>query len=112
MGHGVARLPRNAPALVLVLLGACASTPLGQPDLLTFIQDGQTTREQVFLAFGEPSATYEDGRILTFRLARDEGGYFLVERAPGFRSVNYSLVLAFDDAGLLRRHSLVAVKAP
>ena len=106
------RRPRSAWALVLVLLGACASTPFGQPDLLTFIEDGQTTREQVFLTLGEPSATYEDGRILTFRLARDDGGYFLVEKAPGFRSVKYSLVLAFDDAGLLRRHSLVAIKAP
>ncbi len=112
MGDDVRTLLRNVPALVLVLLGACASTPVGQPELLTFIEDGQTTREQVFLALGEPSATYEDGRILTFRLARDEGGYFLVEKASGFRSVKYSLVLAFDDAGLLQRHSLVTVKAP
>jgi hypothetical protein len=112
MGGEVTRLARSASALVLVLLGACATTPVGQPDLLTFVEDGRTTREQVFLALGEPSATYEDGRILTFRLARDEGGYFLVEKAPGFRSVKYSLVLAFDDAGLLRRHSLVAIKAP
>jgi hypothetical protein len=111
MGHGDARLAHIAPAFVLFLLGACASTPFGQPELLTFIQDGQTTREQVFLALGEPSATYENGRILTFRLARDEGGYFLVEKAPGFHSVKYSLVLAFDDTGLLRRHSLVAIKA-
>jgi hypothetical protein len=113
LGNNVRRLPSSAgAALVLALLGACASTPVGQANLLAFIKDAQTTREQVFLALGDPSATYEDGRILTFRLGRDEGGYFLLEKAPGFRSVTYSLVLAFDDAGLLRRHSLVAVKAP
>ncbi len=112
MGDHVRRRLRSAWTLVLVLLGACASTPVGQADLLTFIEDGRTTREQVFLALGEPSSTYEDGRILTFRLGRDDGGYFLVEKAPGFRTVQYSLVLAFDDAGLLRRHSLVTVKAP
>lgn len=105
------RLP-GAWALSFALLGACANTPVGQPDLLAFIEDGRTTREQAFLALGEPSATYEDGRILTFRLGQDEAGYFLVDRAPGFIGVKYSLVMSFDDAGLLRRHSLVAIKAP
>jgi hypothetical protein len=105
-------LRRGIWALGFALLGACASTPMGQPDLLAFIEDGRTTREQAFLALGEPSATYEDGRILAFRLGQDKAGYFLVEKAPGFTGVKYSLVMSFDDAGLLRRHSLVAIKAP
>jgi hypothetical protein len=103
---------RGAWSLGIALLGACASTPVGQPDLLAFIEDGRTTREQAFLALGEPSATYEDGRILTFRLGQDKGGYFLVDKAPGFTGVKHSLVMSFDEAGLLRRHALVAIKAP
>lgn len=103
---------RRAWVLGLALLGACASAPVGQPDLLAFVEDGRTTREQAFLALGEPSATYEDGRILAFRLGHDEAGCFLVEKAPGFTGVKYSLVMSFDDAGLLRRHSLVPIKAP
>lgn len=106
------RLRHTAWAVGLAFLGACASTPVGQPDLLGFIEDGRTTREQAFLALGEPSATYEEGRILTFRLGQDKAGYFLVDKGPGFTSVKYSLVMSFDDAGLLRRHSLVALKAP
>jgi len=35
-----------------------------------------------------------------------------VDKRPGFPGVMYSLVLAFDEAGLLRRHSLVTIKAP
>ncbi|MCU0975883.1 MAG: hypothetical protein MUC71_06155 [Steroidobacteraceae bacterium] len=112
MSGGVKNLMRAAPALALLLLGACASTPAGQPDLLAFIEDGRTTREQALLALGEPSATYEEGRILAFRLGSDKGGYFLLEKQPGFLSVTYSLMLAFDEAGLLRRHSLVALRAP
>ncbi len=110
MSRGGCRVLRRR--LPLFCWALAPALRVGQADLLTFIEDGQTTREQVFLALGEPSATYDDARILTFRLGRDDGGYFLLEKAPGFRSVKYSLVLAFDDAGLLRRHSLVAVKAP
>ena len=50
--------------------------------------------------------------MLTYRLGRDDGGYFLLARTVGFQNVTYSLVLAFDEAGLLRRHSLVSVKSP
>jgi hypothetical protein len=100
------------PSLVLLALGACASTPVGKPDLLDFIEDGRTTREEVLLALGDPSAAYEGERILTYRLGRDDGGYFPLEKAQGFLSVNYSLVLVFDESNLVRRHSLVAIKAP
>lgn len=51
---------------------------MGQRDLLDFLEDGRTTREDALLALGDPSASYETGRILTYRLARDDGGYFLV----------------------------------
>jgi len=95
-----------------LLVVGCATTDLGRADLLDFLEDGRTTREQVFLTLGEPSATYQGDTILTFRLAQDDGGYFLVAKRPGFVGVTYSLVLAFDDDGLLKRHALVTVKAP
>ena len=101
-----------AASSLALLAGGCASTPTGRPDLLSFIEDGRTTREQTYLQLGEPSAIYEDGRILAFRLGQDDGGYFLVDKRPGFYGVSYSLILAFNESGLLKQHSVVAIKAP
>jgi hypothetical protein len=91
-------------------LAGCASAPIGRADLLGFIQDGQTTREETYLRLGEPAAFCEAGQIMSFRLGKDEGGYFPVEKATGFVDVRYSLIMVFDERDVLRRHSLVQVK--
>ena len=95
-----------------ILLSGCATQPLGRADLLNFIEDGKTTREQAFLNLGEPSSAYEGDRILCFRLGQDKGGNYIVGNAIHFTGVNSSLVMVFDEQGVLRRHSLVQVKGP
>lgn len=100
-------------SLVLALcLSGCAATPIGQADLLDFVVDGRTTREQAYLGLGEPSGIYEDGSILTYRLDKDEAGYFPIERGTGFMGIRYNLVLVFASDGILERHSLVSIKVP
>lgn len=91
---------------------ACATTPFGEPDLLDFIRDGETTREDALMRLGAPSASYENERLLTYRLGKDEGGFYPVAKRQGFYDVEYSLVLAFDDTGVLKRHSMVALRVP
>lgn len=101
--------------LLIGLVTACAAKPMGRSNLLSFIEDGKTTREQTFLNLGEPSATFDGGRILCFRLGQDAGGYFVVLAggdATRFMGINNSLVMIFDERGLLSRHALVQVKAP
>lgn len=93
-------------------LASCATAPVGRDDLVSFLRDGETYRDEIFLKLGDPSAVYEAGRILTYRLGEDEGGYFLLQKRQGFQNVNYSLVLVFDEAGRLIRHALVQVQAP
>lgn len=105
------------PALITLVLGLClagcaATTPIGRADLLDFVVDGRTTREQAYLELGEPSGIYEDGLILTYRLDEDEAGYFPIERGIGFMGIRYNLVLVFADDGVLKRHSLVPIKVP
>jgi hypothetical protein len=101
---------RRQAALLVFVLAAC-STPVGHKDLLDFLSDGLTRREDVLLKLGEPSARFEESRIVTYRLGRDDGGYF---PAGGPRSdwsaAPYSLVLVFDSNGILTRHSLVEVQ--
>lgn len=101
-------------SLLIILVAACTPT-LGRKDLLSFIEEGKTTREQVFLTLGEPAASYEGGRILCFRLGHDDGGDYIVLAGSDtirFTGVKTSLVLIFDEKGVLRRHSLVQVKGP
>ena len=57
------------PLLLALALAGCATPPLkGRANLLDFLVDGQTTREQTLHALGEPSARFEAERILTYRL--------------------------------------------
>mgnify|MGYP006279726241 FL=1 len=103
---------RGALAAALIALAGCAAAPAGQPGLLAFIVDGTTRREDVLLRLGEPGATYENARILAYRLRRDERGYLLASQHDGWAGVHYSLVLVFDTGGVLQRHALVTVNPP
>lgn len=110
-------------ALILSLLVACATpnvtpvAPASLPEirLLAFLRDDETTREQVLLRLGVPTAQLEGDRILMYQLNTDAKGRWYLS-APEWdsstgmrtwRSGTASLVLVFDDAGVLRRHSLV-----
>ena len=101
-----------ALGLGVLQLAGCASEPEGRADLLEFLRDGSTTRTQVELALGEPSAQFESSRVLAYRLRRDRGGYVLLRRRDDWAAVQYDLMLLFDADGVLQRHSLVEVHAP
>ena len=55
----------------LVFLIGCATPPESKAsvDLLDFLVDGQTSRTEVLLKLGEPSAKFETEKILTYQLA-------------------------------------------
>ena len=107
-----------ALALAAVLIG-CRTGPESKAsvDLLDFLVDGQTSRTEVLLKLGEPSAKFETEKILTYQLAvkPKTGAYSVVERRttpsgwPNWTLTKYSLVLIFDENGLLRKHSKVQV---
>lgn len=98
--------------IAFVVLAGCATAPVGQKDLLDFLNDGVTHREDVQLKLGEPSALYENSRILAYRLRKDEGGFVIVWRRDNWYGVQYNLILVFDTAGILKRHSIVEVRSP
>jgi hypothetical protein len=102
-------------ALVGVIAG-CARTISGaRPDLLSFLRTGTTSREEVLLKLGEPSASFERDRILTYRIGKDpRQGYYVVLPTvfEQWQQVRYSLVLVFDAGGVLEKESLVAVQGP
>ena len=103
----------------LLAVVSCA-VPVGKKDLLAFLQVGQTSRQDVYSHLRDPSAIYEDSRIVTYRIGEDEAGLFVVapskqimaEPRKDWTGVRYNLVLAFDDKGVLRRQSLVQIRSP
>jgi hypothetical protein len=111
-------------ALAILVVATGCATPRVQPadpqllfksELLAFIQDGVTTREEVFLKLGMPSAQFEGEKILTYQLRVDKDGTWhltapQVTATTGFRQWlpgTCSLVLVFGSNGVLRKHSLV-----
>lgn len=103
-------------AVLLLSATGCGSVPPipgASPDLLKFLQDGATTREQAVLRLGQPSATYEQERIITYRVGENKAqGHYVISpnRLRQWEDVGYSLVLVFDREGLLQKHSLVPVQ--
>lgn len=110
-------------ALGVCLLVGCAIPPKpskGSPDLLKFVKDGQTTREQAIHSLGQPSGRFGMGKVLTWRLGYSpiNQGYYPVKRETQkhqysgwttWTQATFSLVLVFDDSGVLCRHALVKV---
>lgn len=96
----------------LLMVCSCGSLPpvFADKDLLSFLTPGMS-QEAILLKLGEPSASFESGRVLTYRIGEDEEkGYFLLDRQVRWDNAKYSLVLVFDENKLLTKHSLVQVR--
>lgn len=105
-------------ALSGLLVGCATNASLrGSSDLLGFLVNDQTMAAEVLVKLGQPSARFQSDKILTYRLGIEdkERRYFVVTREvnpqgwPTWCKVKYSLVLVFDEKGVLRKHSLVEV---
>jgi len=98
--------------LVALAVAACASVPKAthNRELLTFLADGSTSCDDVLMRLGDPSRAYENGRLMTFRIAGDAASGYAVTSGSDWSSANYSLVVQCDAGGRVASHSLVAVK--
>ena len=133
-GGAPARMPHNIvsirrlkviiSAMAIIILGTGCATPRVQPadpellfksELLAFIREGVTTREEVVIKLGIPSAQLEGDKILMYQLWADEAGKWhliapQVNATTGLRAWRKgvcSLVLVFGGDGVLQKHSLV-----
>lgn len=113
--------------MAIIILATGCATPHVQPadpqlllksELLAFIQDGVTTREEVLVKLGIPSAQFEGEKILMYQLWADQAGKWhliapKISATTGFRAWRHgtvSLVLVFGEDGVLRKHSLVTAQ--
>jgi hypothetical protein len=84
-----------------------------QEELLSFLEDGASTKESVLLKLGQPSGQFEGENILTYRMTvSDETGLVVTCAAGqgGWQLARYSLVLVFDARHVLQKHNLVQVR--
>ena len=103
--------------LTTVLLTGCVTPPNARTDLLDFLDIGKTTREEVLLKLGQPSASFEQERIFTYRIGQyGEQGYFIISpkvvlpaQGASWQNVHFSLVIVFDEQRRLQNHKLIRV---
>ena len=125
---------------LLMLVGCGAALQQVVPDesrqtLLPYLEDGKTTKQEIIERLGQPSRQFQGGRILTYRLGQlrecgfwscDDKGLRAIEtgvtwdkprpsrldspwRMASYGEV-YSLVLVFNEADVLRKHSLIQIR--
>jgi hypothetical protein len=102
----------------LALLGACATQPKPRPVQLDFLQAARVTRADVDAHLGPPSATFTRDRVVSYRLSQTAAqGYSVVPqnnpKAPiDWQGINYDLVLALDEAGIVSEYRLIPIHPP
>ena len=74
------------------------------------IVDGKTTKDEVYLMFGKPSAILEEGRVFAYDWIRGGSGNVL-----GFGSGSEkarSLIVTFDDNNVVKGHKITRGDVP
>jgi hypothetical protein len=110
-----------ALSCLVMLEGGCAPHEMNVTELghgpLAFLADGVTTREQVLLKLGHPSAQFEGQRILTYRVRQSGPNDVQVsehrhELDPlnSHALASHSVVLVFDTRNVLVRHAIVPME--
>ena len=72
---------------------------------LAFLEKGKTAREEVLLRFGEPDLILDHGRVLIYHWVVSHGYWFVgggYSGGGGPIPKNYSLIIEFDEQGLLK----------
>jgi hypothetical protein len=87
--------------MVLIMLGslfACAAEPLNETLVsepyvrgrwLPYLQDGETKREEITRGLGKPTSSYENDRILGYRLILVEEGRDITEKEYRTALINF-----------------------
>jgi len=78
--------------------------------IFSFLEPGHTTRAELRSEWGPPSASLESGRIDFYRLAGSASFPRFVDEIGPWENTHYSLVLVFNQSGILTNSSLVRVR--
>lgn len=98
-------------------LAACAAVPVGHKDLLAFLQEPGVSRHEVVNRLGAPSDAFDNCRVLTYRIAQNDSGYYIVAQEHNAmrgikEGVPYDAVITFDDQGIVQKFNVAPVQYP
>lgn len=68
------------------------------------IVDGKTTKQDVFIEFGNPSRTMNEEKVFFYNWTRGSKNSFL--GVGGGSAYTHSLVIVFDDRGVVTNHKI------
>ena len=77
---------------------------------LAKIKDGTTTKQDIFMEFGNPSKIMDNERVFFYTWTR--GSKSSVMGIGGGSAYTYSLAVVFDDKGVLKSHKLTRGDTP
>jgi hypothetical protein len=112
VAHGIRIGPETLCLGVFAVVAGCASVPVAHKDLLDFLDQPSVTAEQVREHLGEPHATFEQERVLAYRLSHNGSGYYVTPAKTGWEGVQYDLIVLVDEHNLVQKHNLVAIRPP
>ena len=102
--------------VLLTTVAGCTSyrteaprTPATVP-LLSTLQPGKTTRDELRSDWGPPAANLQAGRIVFYRLEGRGQQLRFSQDIGSWEQGRHSLVLIFDSAGVLEKSSLVRIQ--
>jgi len=95
--------------LSVSLLAACAHKSIKHGTEITEeetakIVDGQSTKEDIVIEFGDPSKTMNDEKVYFYTWTRGSKGHFM--GLGGGSAYTKSLVIVFDDNGVVKSHRI------
>lgn len=98
-----------AISLSFVLIQGCSIKSISHGSEITDqqiakIEDGKTTKSEIFIEFGNPSKVMDGEKAFFYSWTRGSKNSFLgIGSGTAF---SYSLVIVFDDKGIVRTHKL------
>jgi hypothetical protein len=105
--------------LCLAFIAGCGAPKLKHIDKnleetwLSFIKDGETTKEEVILKYGTPVKTFTKENILIYIVRFDKTKGFVNDTIPSlhyYPTGNYHLVFVFDQHDILKKHSFLQTR--
>ncbi|MEW6603026.1 MAG: hypothetical protein AB1499_18790 [Nitrospirota bacterium] len=95
--------------LLFLLVTACAYKSIEhgteiEEDQVAKIIDGKTTKQEIFIEFGDPSKTMDNEKVFFYSWTR--GSKSAILGLGGGTAHTKSLVIVFDENGVVRSHKI------
>jgi outer membrane protein assembly factor BamE (lipoprotein component of BamABCDE complex) len=96
-------------SLTVLLCAGCSIKSIEHGTEITDSQmskiiDGKTTKQDIFVEFGNPSKTMDNEKVFFFNWTRGSKNSFM--GIGGGSAYTHSLVIVFDDTGVVKNHKI------